>query len=202
MNSRDAIPFIIFQLYAKIGQYISTVLMSIRFLWWNVSFRKGNKFFGLTRINKHVYSTISIGEYCSFRSSQHSNSIGLKQGCFLSTSKNAEIVIGDCCGFSGTVISASKRIVIGNNVICGANTTITDADRHAINAKARKQGDVGKCSTVVIHDDVWLGMNCVILKGVTIGKGAVVAANSLVCKDVPEYTIVGGNPAKVIKELL
>jgi len=52
----------------------------------------------------------------------------------------------------------------------------------------------------VIGDDVWIGTRCLIFKGVTIGEGAIVAAASVVTKDVPPYTIVGGNPARVLKE--
>jgi acetyltransferase-like isoleucine patch superfamily enzyme len=55
--------------------------------------------------------------------------------------------------------------------------------------------------TIVIEDDVWIGMNSVILKGVTIGKGSVVAACSVVTKDVPPMTLVGGNPAKIVKKI-
>ena len=54
---------------------------------------------------------------------------------------------------------------------------------------------------IVIEDDAWIGMNCIILKGVTVGRGAVVGAGSVVTKDVPPWTLVAGNPARVIKEL-
>ena len=54
---------------------------------------------------------------------------------------------------------------------------------------------------IVIKDDVWIGMNVIILKGVTIGEGAIVGAGSVVTKDVPAWTVVAGNPAKVVKHL-
>jgi acetyltransferase-like isoleucine patch superfamily enzyme len=58
-----------------------------------------------------------------------------------------------------------------------------------------------KSAPVVIEDDVFIGMNCVVLKGVTIGRGSVVGAGSVVCKSLPSYIIAAGNPARVIREL-
>ena len=56
-------------------------------------------------------------------------------------------------------------------------------------------------SEVKIHDDVWIGLNSIILKGVTIGKGTIVGANSVVSKDLPAFTVCAGAPAKVIKRI-
>jgi len=175
--------------------------MKFRLFFWHIEKGKNIKFYGLTLIKKHYHSNIIIGDNCTFRSSADSNSIGIKQGCFLSTAKQAKLLIGDNCGFSGTVIAASKKIIIGANVICGANTTITDSDRHALDYKERATGNTGECAAVVIYDHVWLGMNAVVLKGVTVGEGAVIGANAVVCKDVPPFSVVAGNPAKVIKML-
>lgn len=186
---------------AKLDLMISTAWMKVRLTWWHIEFGEKLSFFGLTRIKKHYRSKIVIGSHCTFRSSSNSNSIGIKQGCFISTSKHAEIIIGDHCGFSGTVIAASESVFIGNYVICGANSTITDSDRHALDFAERKEGITGTSAVVNIHDHVWIGMNVVILKGVTIGKGAVIGANAVVCHDVPAYTVVAGNPARIIKQL-
>jgi len=54
---------------------------------------------------------------------------------------------------------------------------------------------------IKINDNAWVGMNCIILKGVTIGEGAIVAAGSVVTKDVQAWTLVGGNPARILKEI-
>jgi acetyltransferase-like isoleucine patch superfamily enzyme len=68
-------------------------------------------------------------------------------------------------------------------------------------ASELKNWDVVKMASIKIQDKVWLGMNVTVLKGVTIGEGSVVAAGSIVTKDVPPWTLVAGNPARVIKEL-
>ena len=69
-------------------------------------------------------------------------------------------------------------------------------------AAARKNWDGVPMGQVQIKDKVWIGFNVIILKGITIGEGAVIGAGSIVTKDVPAYTIVAGNPARIIRELL
>jgi acetyltransferase-like isoleucine patch superfamily enzyme len=73
-----------------------------------------------------------------------------------------------------------------------------DSDFHDVNNHFSEEG---KTDAVIIHDNVWIATKATILKGVTIGEGAVIGACSLVIKDVPPYTVVGGVPAKVIKNL-
>lgn len=90
-------------------------------------------------------------------------------------------------------ITCKKSIKIGNNVIIGEDVRIMDSDSHII------EGLVN-CKEIVIDDHVWIGIRCTILKGVHIGKGSVIAANSLVTKSIPENCLAGGVPAKVIKE--
>ena len=90
-------------------------------------------------------------------------------------------------------INCYNSISIGNNVIISENVIIRDSDNHHINNKLNQ-------APIVIEDDVWIGLNATILNGVTIGKGAVVAAGSVVTSDVPAGTLVAGCPAKVKKE--
>jgi len=93
------------------------------------------------------------------------------------------------------VIGAFKYIKIGNNVRCGANTLITDSNWHTDDVRS------GPPKEVIIEDNIWIGVNAVILKGVTIGKNTVIGVNSLVSKIIPANVVAGGNPCKVIKEL-
>ena len=72
-----------------------------------------------------------------------------------------------------------------------------DSDFHDI----QEHSSEGKSAPIIIHDNVWIASRAMILKGVTIGEGAVISAGAVVTKDVPPYTMVGGVPAKVIKEL-
>ncbi|MBN2789758.1 MAG: acyltransferase [Candidatus Delongbacteria bacterium] len=141
---------------------------------------------------------MEIGNNCSFRSDQASNLVGINRKCIINTIyRNSEIIIGDNCGFSGTVISAAKSIRIGKDVLCGANTTITDFDWHGVEPEERRTSPEPK--EVVIEDNVWLGLNSIVLKGVTIGKNSVIGANSVVTKDIPANVVAGGNPCKVIR---
>lgn len=188
-------------LLGEIKKLFSTATMKLSLSWWGVTYGKKCLFFGKTFLKIHPSAAVSIGSNCTFRSSFDSNTIGLKQYCFLSASRNASLKIGNNCGLSGAVISAQDSIIIGDRVLLGANVTITDSDRHPLGAKLRAQGLGGKAKQVVIGDDVWLGMNVVVLKGASIGGGSIIAANSVVTGSIPERVIAGGSPAQVIKRI-
>lgn len=115
----------------------------------------------------------------------------------------AVITIGNNVGISSAVLRAHTRIFIGNYVKIGANSIIIDTDAHNKDYIIRRgQWTVyGVSMPVVIEDDVLIGTNCIILKGVTIGARSIIAAGSIVTKSIPADCIAGGNPAKVIKYL-
>ncbi len=125
------------------------------------------------------------------------------------------ITIGDWC-FVGedTYIWSSSEVTIGDRVLISHNVNIHDTNGHPLDARARHDqfqliATVGHpaeiesiiAEPVLIGDDVWIGFNASILKGVTIGEGAIVAAGAVVTKDVPPYSVVAGNPAKVVRTL-
>lgn len=123
-----------------------------------------------------------------------------------------EISIGDYCFVGpGTRIWSVKKITIGNRVLISHNVNIQDNISHPLDSKERHEdykhifttGDQlevdFKAEEIVIEDDVWIGFNAIIRKGIKIGKGAIVGAGSVVTKDVPPYAIVVGNPAQIIK---
>jgi len=113
----------------------------------------------------------------------------------------------------GTVVDCVKAITIDDDVLISYGCTITDSDNHSIRYSIRKKdlkdwrnGGKHDWSTTVtkpIHicKGVWIGAKAMILKGVVIGEGAVIGAGSVVTKNVPPYTIVAGNPAKIIREI-
>lgn len=181
--------------------HASTIISRIYAFWWGVEILDHSKFYGLPYFKKHHTAKIRIGHHVTLRSSQWSNTIGLNRKCYFSASRDAKIVIGNHCGFSGVVLSSSSSIVIGNYVICGANCTIVDNDRHPLSSFSRRNRCVSSSSPVVIGDDVFLGMNVVVLKGCIIGSRTVVAANSVVTRSFPSDVLVGGNPAKIIKKI-
>ncbi len=90
-------------------------------------------------------------------------------------------------------ITCFRSITIGDDVLISENVTIRDLDNH------RLQGSI-VTAPIVIDDRVWIGMSATTLKGVTIGEGAVVAAYAVVTHGVPPHTLVGGVPARVIRE--
>ena len=166
--------------------------------WWGVKLGSQSSFIGRCYFKKYPGTSIRIGNHCSFLSSPNANLIGINKPCIISTHHSqhtATIEIGDNCGFSGTVIGAFKYIKLGNNVRCGANTLISDADWHLDDPRSGPPADV------IIGDNVWLGVNSVVLKGVTIGANTVIGANSVVTKSIPANVIAAGNPCRVIRPL-
>jgi len=103
---------------------------------------------------------------------------------------------GDTFTAGKNMIIAKSSVEIGKNCAIAWGVTICDHDFHKLYIKGVQQVET---APVKIADRVWIGMNATILKGVTIGEGAVIAANSVVTKDVEAGSLVGGNPAKVIK---
>jgi len=126
----------------------------------------------------------------------------------------ASIKIGDRC-FLGrhTTVLASASITIGDDVMIGGECYITDNDGHSLDWRIRRNDVMDRkmgfkdwkhveMAPVKIGNDVWIAPKCIILKGVTIGDAAVIAAGSVVTKDVPARTVVAGNPARVVREIV
>ena len=122
------------------------------------------------------------------------------------------VSIGERTFVGGSTIVCAERIEIGNDVLISWGCTIVDHNSHAL-AWSERRHDVENWfvgrkdwssverSHVQIGDRAWIGFNVIVLKGVRIGEGAVVGAGSVVTRDVPPHTVVGGNPARVIREL-
>ncbi|MEM6692840.1 MAG: acyltransferase [Planctomycetota bacterium] len=126
--------------------------------------------------------------------------------------EGAAILIGKRTFVGKSDLVAATKIEIGDDVMVSWGVTIVDHDSHSIYFDERKHDvlnwiggskDWESVATkpVQICDKSWIGMHAIILKGVTIGEGSVVAAGSVVARDVPPWVVVAGNPAKVIKEL-
>lgn len=141
---------------------------------------------------------------------------------FIFETNEGRVEIGDRVYIGASTIICKSNIQFGNDILVAWGVMFYDHDSHSIdhlerqadirqvlldynefkgNFLARKNWSVVNSSPIVVQDNVWIGMDSLILKGVTIGEGAIVAARSVVTKDVPPFTIVAGNPAKVVKEL-
>ncbi len=107
--------------------------------------------------------------------------------------ENSKLTIGNSFINSDCKIRCHKEINIGDRCAISHDVTIMDADAHSINGEKESK-------PVTIKDRVWIGTRATILKGVTVGEGAVIAAGSVVIKDVPNNTVVAGVPAKIVKK--
>ncbi len=185
----------------RLLQQCSTLGMQLSMRLRGVQSGSGLRFWGCTTVVRYPGSSIRIGSRSSFRSDRNSNLIGVDRACILSThSATAVLEIGEDCGLSGTVIGAKSSIILGNGVLCGANTLITDFDWHGL-APERRRTDSGDTRPIRIGNQVFIGYGSVVLKGVTIGDNSVIGANSVVTRDIPANVIAGGNPCKVIRPL-
>jgi acetyltransferase-like isoleucine patch superfamily enzyme len=192
----DRIPHLTYHGLRIFETYWHTFFARLSARWWRISLGDGCRFTGRPHFRRYPGSQITIGRNCRFNSSATSNWIGVNRPCLISTLKEgAELSIGEGCGFSGTVIACAKRIQIGNNVRCGANTLINDTDWHGDDLRT------GPDKMVIIQDNVWIGANVSVLKGVTIGEGSLVATGSIVTQPIPKHSVAGGVPTKLIRTL-
>lgn len=157
---------------------------------------------GTPIIYKCPNSHIKIGKGVTIVSDSNYNIAGINHPCILSTVRpNATITIEDGCGLSGATISSATQIVLKKGVGIGANVCVYDHDFHGIEPYNRCDPIAIKSAQITIGEFAWIGANSTILKGVNIGRAAVVGACSLVHSDVQELSVVAGNPAKFIKSI-
>lgn len=128
--------------------------------------------------------------------------------------EQGRVEIGTCCYFTNVVLLCELELRVGSYVVLGWNVTIADTDFHPV-APADRVADAVACSPlgqgrnrpevarrpVIIEDDVWVGPNAAILKGVRVGAGAFIEPGALVTRDVPPRARVLGNPAQVVGEV-
>jgi acetyltransferase-like isoleucine patch superfamily enzyme len=154
---------------------------------------------GAIRIKARAAESIIIGDHVRLLAHWRSNRVGLSGPVILHTWEGGRIEIGDHTGASAVVISSRSGVKIGRH----CNVRIFDHDFHALDAEVRR-GPRGcdDCATkpIVIGNDVFIGTQSIILKGVAIGDRAVIGAGSIVTKDVPADAIAAGNPARPISK--
>jgi acetyltransferase-like isoleucine patch superfamily enzyme len=155
--------------------------------------------YAFKRFLSKAHEALVIGSNCTM------------DGVHFAIGREGRVRIGDYCYFTNAVLLCELELLVGNYVMIGWNATIADTDFHPI-APAERVADAIACSPlaqsrvrpeiprrpVIIEDDVWIGPNATILKGVRIGKGSFIEAGSLVTRDVAPGSRVLGNPAQVI----
>ncbi len=137
-----------------------------------------------------IFGEAHLGDEVRIWSNINKAVLFVDRGAYLKVGKNSRI--------NGVHLSVSNHVEIGDNVRLAPYSKIIDSDFHKIDDHF---SDDGVSKPIIIEDDVWVAMSAMVMKGVRIGKGAVVAAGAVVVKDVPAYTVVAGVPARVIKEI-
>ena len=160
------------------------------------------QFNGKTLIAVSSGSDVRIGKNVVINSSYHTVSPSVTK-----IDVGGILTIGDNSGISSSVIICKDRISIGKSVNIGAGCLILDTNMHStdwkIRANRKHDNPVeAKKAPVVIADNVFIGARCIINKGVTIGEKSMIAAGSVVVKDIPANCMAGGNPCKVIKYIV
>jgi acetyltransferase-like isoleucine patch superfamily enzyme len=154
------------------------------------------------QFRSHMNPALTIGTHCTM------------DGVHFAVGTEGRIEIGDYCYFTNAMLLCELEIRVGSYVVLGWNVAVADTDYHPI-APAERIADAIACSPlgqgrprpdivrqpVVIEDDVWIGPNATILKGVHIGCGAFIEPGTLVARDVPAKARVLGNPARIVGEV-
>ena len=154
-----------------------------------------------SRVTNHIKGGVQIGE----RSTIGRTSNGYHAGMpffttLLNDGENSHITIGNYCRINGAYIHAKDFIEIGDYCVMASGINIIDSNAHIVNSINRTIGqDVPK--GIRIGNNVWIGLNAIILKGTVIGDNCVVAAGSIVKGEFPDNTIIQGNPAKCVGEI-
>ena len=200
----------------KILNYILNKLLGVR-----------NRYKNVLEADSSTRFLPNFGIHCNRVTNQQQFKIQIGKNCLLGSqiileTPEARVTIGDRVYMGNSSIIAKTSVLLGNDILVAWGVTFYDHDSHSLNADDRDQ-DIGQTyedylnekgnylknknwsnvnsKPIVICDHAWVGAEAMILKGVTIGEGAIVGARSVVTRDVPPYTVVAGNPARVVKNL-
>ncbi len=169
---------------------------------FGVKYGKNFRLRGLPILVSKKRGGIKIGDNVTINSSFLSNLIGLYQRTIIvARTPEAQVVLGDDVGISGATIYAREKIEIGSHTRIGANVKIIDNDFHPVDPNLRLEASNQNMAVkpVTIGENVFIGMNSIILKGTTIGDNTTIGAGSVVHGNIPANCVAAGNPAKVIK---
>ncbi len=178
-------------------ELISNCLLMLRYFFWKIvvqsrggQLKKGAKIYERIKIYTTKKSPVFIAQDCTFQT-----------GVILAASDTGRIILKKRVYLGEyTMISSKAKITIGENTIIAAQSFVVDFD-HRVDLPEISFYDSGyECGEITIGNNVWIGVGCRILKGVSIGDGCVIGAGSVVTKDIPAYSIAVGVPARVIRK--
>lgn len=148
---------------------------------------KGSKIQGRTRMDVLPYNNFQLGDYATIEEfATVNNGVG-------------DVIIGNksIIGISNVIIGP---VTIGNNVMLAQNIVVSGLNHGYEDVTISPKEQKVTTKAITINDDVWIGANSVITAGVTIGQHSVIGAGSVVTKDVPDYSVAVGNPARILKK--
>ncbi|HEY3842938.1 MAG TPA: acyltransferase [Acidimicrobiales bacterium] len=161
------------------------------------------RFVGFPVITIAPDSVLQIGERFNAVSGRRRHIMGLDHACIIRTVRSgARLIIGDDVGVSGITLCAAYHIEIGSNCLIGANATIIDTNFHPLDPQEWWTSPVPEpkaTDAIMIGHDVFIGADTYVLRGSTIGDGAVIGAASVVSGEVPPNSVYAGNPARLIR---
>jgi acetyltransferase-like isoleucine patch superfamily enzyme len=189
----------------RLGYVYPTIYTRIQLSLIKCPYGKNLKVCGKTYFRTNSLNTIKLGSNIHIISRFLSNTVGLTNPTVIECIGKGSIYIGDNTGMSSVIISSMNKITIGKNVKIGGNSRIFDHDFHSLNENYRRNDKLDffnvRSSPVIIEDDVFIGTNVIILKGVHIGARSIISAGSVVnLKEIPPDSILIGNPASIIKK--
>ena len=191
--------------WKRFGNQFYRAFNMMKFSVLGVKYGKHCVVHGSVRINLGKNARVTIGDNFCFLSGRTLNPLSRNLQGSVCVNENAELTIGNNVNVSSAVLWCHQSIKIGNHVDIGANTIVMDSDAHSMNYLDRRKRKTDfankKDRPIVIGNDVLIGMNCIILKGVTIGDRSIIGAGSVVTRSVPSDCIVVGNPAKVVRDM-
>jgi len=174
----------------------------MRALLWLWGGKVGSGFSVAGRMRLWLQGDLVIGRRVRMRSG-YSNYVGGHQPMAIWVCSTGKVTIGDDCGLSNTTIVCKEEVTILDGTLIGGGCRIYDMDFHQLQPQERftNHGEVVS-APIRIGPRAFVGGHCIILKGVTIGEGAVIGAGSVVTRDVPPFEVWAGVPAKRIRELV
>jgi acetyltransferase-like isoleucine patch superfamily enzyme len=198
---------ILFSVYeatlTRMDRLLSTLRSRLSLAWQGAEVGPGLRTSGPCHFKLRRAGSIRFGRNVIWEAYFRRVRVGLTNPVILETLGDGVIEVGDDTGGSAVVLSARSRIQIGNHVRLGENVRIFDHDFHSLNPEKRRGQEVRddvRTAPVSIGNDVFIGTNAILLKGVTIGDRAVIGAGSVVARDVPPGETWAGNPARGIEQ--
>lgn len=192
---------IIYRIYRLLITIVTTLKNKWVMLLFGIKYGKGFRSCGSILFRKYG-GIIRFGNNVSINSHRIADPIGGDCKSIFVTTNSGQILIGNNVGISNSSFFSAKSIIVEDDVCIGAGCKIYDTNFHSIYPEERLTGNKNVITTpVTIKRKAFLGGHSIILKGVTIGEGAVIAAGSVVTKDVPSYEVWGGNPARFLKNI-